>query len=542
MNFNRRILLSAFTGLLLTPAWYEWGHGLILLIALIPLLFVEDYLDQHKSQFGSGTFFLYSALAFFIWNTASTWWIYNATAIGVVLAVLINTMMWSLVMWLFHVVKRRMGMQIGYFSLILFWITWEFFYHNAEISWPWLSLGNGFAYNIRLIQWYEYTGILGGSLWVLVVNILIFNMIRGYMQEIPLRRITAQLILIVVLIMGPIVLSLHRFYTYEEMSDPVTVVVIQPNIDPYQKFISIPSIEQTRTQITEAEKVADTDVDYFISPETSINNNIWLNTIEEVPDIKMIREFLQRYPGATYIPGIQCFKAYFPGDKITSNARDLPGTDLKYESFNAAIQLDSTDAVPVYFKSKLVVGVEKMPYAKYLRFLENLTLKLGGTFRGWGTQEERGVFFSASDSTGVSPIICYESVYGEFVTGYVNNGANLLFVITNDGWWGDTPGYHQHNSFSSLRAVETRRSIARSANTGISCLINQRGEVIQELGWWKRGALKGTLNANDSITFYVKNGDYIGRAAAFFSGLLVLLFFVRLIMQLLKKKKRKADA
>lgn len=531
MSFKRRILLSVFTGLLLTPAWYEWGHGLVLLIALIPLLFVEDYLDRNKNEFGSGSFFLYSALSFLIWNTATTWWIYNATAIGVVIAILINTMMWSLVMWLFHVVKRRMGMQIGYFSLILFWITWEYFYHNAEISWPWLSLGNGFAYHIRLIQWYEYTGILGGSLWALMINVLIYNLIRGYLNELPLRRIAAQLMVTVVLIMGPIVLSLVIFYDYEETPDPVTVVVIQPNIDPYEKFISIPSEEQTLIQINEAAKLADNEVDYFISPETSINNNIWLNSIEEVSDIRMIREFLSKYPGASYVPGIQCFRAYFPGDEVTDNARDLPGTSLKYESFNAAIQLDSTPNVPVYIKSKLVVGVETMPYAKYLKFLENLTLKLGGTFRGWGTQKERGVFFSAKDSTGVSPVICYESVYGEFVTGYVKKGANLLFVITNDGWWGDTPGYHQHNSFSALRAIETRRSIARSANTGISSLINQRGEVLQELGWWKRGALKGTINANDFMTFYVKNGDYIGRAAAFFSALILLLFLVRIIIR-----------
>jgi apolipoprotein N-acyltransferase len=209
----------------------------------------------------------------------------------------------------------------------------------------------------------------------------------------------------------------------------------------------------------------------------------------------------------------------------------LPGTDIYYESFNAAIQLDSTANVPVYFKSKLVAGVETMPYSKYLKFLEGLTLRLGGTFRGWGTQKERGVFFSAGDSTGVSPVICYESVYGEFVTGYVKKGANLLFVITNDGWWGDTPGYHQHNSFSSLRAIETRRSIARSANTGISSIINQRGEVLQSLGWWKRGALKGTINANDKITFYVKNGDYIGRAAALFSVLIVLLYLIKVLMK-----------
>ncbi len=174
MNTRKLLLLSLLSGLLLTPAWYEWGNGLILAVALIPLLFVEDYLCQNKSEFGSRVFFRYASVTFLVWNIATTWWIVNAAVVGVIAAVLINTLMWSLVAWFFHIAKRKLGPQLGYLSLILFWISWEFLYHNAEISWPWLSLGNGFAYNIRLIQWYEYTGIMGGTLWVLVLNVLIF--------------------------------------------------------------------------------------------------------------------------------------------------------------------------------------------------------------------------------------------------------------------------------------------------------------------------------------------------------------------------------
>jgi apolipoprotein N-acyltransferase len=342
--------------------------------------------------------------------------------------------------------------------------------------------------------------------------------------------LVSQFVLVLVILLGPIAFSLIRFHTYKEKSDPKEIVVIQPNIDPYQKFVSIPSLDQTYVQLTEASRVAGPETDYFIAPETSINNDIWMDEIENIPDIRLIRQFLKAYPRASYIPGIQCYRKVDTSKKLPDNARQFPGTDKYFESFNAAIQLDSSRRVPYYFKSKLVVGVEKMPYAKHLRFLENLTLKLGGTLRGWGTQDYRGVFYSATDSTRVSPIICYESIFGEFVTGYVKNGANLLFVVTNDGWWGDTPGYRQHAGFSSLRAIETRRSIGRSANTGISCLINQRGEVIQKLGWWKRGALKGTLNANDALTFYVRNGDYIGRVAAFFSLLIVLFFLTKLVV------------
>ena len=184
----------------------------------------------------------------------------------------------------------------------------------------------------------------------------------------------------------------------------------------------------------------------------------------------------------------------------------------------------------VYIKSKLVIGVETMPYPEYLGFLRKLTIRLGGTFRSNGVQEFRENLYSLDDSTGVAPVICYESIFGEFVSDYIKEDAGFIFVITNDGWWGDTPGYRQHLSYSRLRAIENRRSVARSANTGISCLINQKGQVLQHTNYWEPDALRGELNVNDKLTFYTRHGDFIPRTAYFFSLLLLLYTLTRIIM------------
>ena len=104
-----------------------------------------------------------------------------------------------------------------------------------------------------------------------------------------------------------------------------------------------------------------------------------------------------------------------------------------------------------------------------------------------------------------------------------------MSIITNDGWWGDTPGYRQHLSYASLRAIETRRSIARSANTGISALINQRGDIIANTAWWERDYINGSLKLNDKITLFVKYGDIIGRVSKFLFFLLALMAISRFI-------------
>src|SRR5207247_2436074 len=111
------------------------------------------------------------------------------------------------------------------------------------------------------------------------------------------------------------------------------------------------------------------------------------------------------------------------------------------------------------------------------------SIDLGGTSGSLGMQKERTVFKTQSTINNpqsaifIAPAICYESIYGDFLSAYIRNGAEFIAVITNDGWWGDTPGYIQHENYARLAAIEFRRDIARSANTGISCFINQKGDI-----------------------------------------------------------------
>ena len=113
-----------------------------------------------------------------------------------------------------------------------------------------------------------------------------------------------------------------------------------------------------------------------------------------------------------------------------------------------------------------------------------------------------------------------------------------MTIITNDAWWGDTPGYRQHLRYASLRAIETRRSIARCANTGISAIIDQRGNIIERTPWWEKSAIRGSINMNDEITYFVKTGDVPGRLCTAVFSLLVLALIVRICLKGKKSEDR----
>jgi apolipoprotein N-acyltransferase len=231
------------------------------------------------------------------------------------------------------------------------------------------------------------------------------------------------------------------------------------------------------------------------------------------------------------VVGMSTYKPFMPGEPLTASARKADWG--WYDAYNTALMLDSTQFYQEHHKSRLTPGVEIMPFHEALKFLDKYAIDLGGTVGTLGIDSAQTPFV-ASKNLKIAPIICYESVYGDYVSKYVLNGANLIFVITNDGWWGNTGGYRQHFLFSRLRAIETRRSVARSANTGISAFINQRGDVSQQTSYWVPAAIRQTINANDELTFYVKHGDYLARISVFFTA---LFFLFTLGMIIIKKRK-----
>ncbi|MFC2111204.1 apolipoprotein N-acyltransferase, partial [Bacteroidota bacterium] len=468
-----------------------------------------------------------------IFNVLTTYWIKNSTYFGFIMAILVNTVFISTMFTIFHLSKRSLkNKSSGLLIFILFWLAFEYLHFRWEINWPWLTTGNVFAFYPKWIQWYEYTGVLGGSLWVLIINTLVYKLVQNIINKENKKRIIVTSFTIFVLFLIPLLISYNIFNNYIEKEDPYTVVVVQPNIDPYnEKYGGIAYDKQIKLMLELAEQETDENTDLVVFPESAIQEpSLWERELEHSYSMDSIRKFLDKYPNIDIIMGSSTYKRILEGEDKTYEARQYGESNIWYYAYNTAMFMDTSKSIQLYHKSKLVLGVERMPLPKTLGFLKDFALDMGGTVGTLAADKERTPFVSSKNSLNVGTTICYESLYGEFCNGFVKNGANLLCIITNDGWWGNTAGHRQHYSFAPLRAIETRRSIARSANTGTSVFVNQRGEVFQPTDYWVKDVIKHNINANSKITFYVVYGDYIGRVSCFVAILLLLFAISRALI------------
>ncbi|MCE9538354.1 MAG: apolipoprotein N-acyltransferase [Bacteroidetes bacterium] len=518
MKTYQLFLLSLLSALLLAFGWFPHGFVPLLFIAFVPLLIVEHAIFNNPQKYKTLTLFACSYLTFFTWNVLTTWWVKNASFGGAAMAIGCNALLMTITFMLFHKVKKRVGEKWGTLVFSCFWITFEFLHLDWDLTWTWLTIGNGFAPTLNWIQWYEYTGVFGGTLWVLITNCFIFKIVSDGSFRVSKKQIIGLGALLVL----PILCSYIILAFYVDLKTNTNVVIVQPNIDPYnEKFISGYEV-QLQKMLQLALQQTDTTTDYLVFPETALTEAIWEDEFMQSSSIKTLKEFLKPYPKLKIIIGASTAKVYQPDEALSSTARKFRSEDAYYDSYNTALQIDSSNLIQIYHKSKLVPGVEKMPFPFIFKHLGKLAIDLGGTTGSLGIQDERSVFVSLDGTIKAAPVVCYESVYGEYVSEYVKNGAQFIAIITNDGWWGDTPGYKQHLKYGALRAIETRRYVVRSANTGVSCVITNKGEIQQATNWWVPAVIKTQIKLNNELTFYTRYGDYIGRAAMYLSLLLIL--------------------
>lgn len=535
-KMRKNVLLALLSGILLAMAWPTYGLTFLIFIAWVPLLFAEQNIRQ-KYRKTKRKVLIISYLSFLIWNAITTWWIWFSTSIGAVFAILANTLLMTIVFSLYHIVAKRMNQKIAFIFLICIWLSFEKFHLTWDISWTWLNLGNVFSEQITWIQWYEFTGTFGGSLWVLLVNILFFLSLKTYFDNKNRKILAKNIGMSILLISFPIIISFFIYFNYKEKENPVKIIVLQPNIDPYKEKYAISNIKIADLLVELSEKQIDDEVNYVITPETVFADNIKFSQLGYSDEVSRLRHFLSKYPNLNFVGGVAMIDFISDSSKITSQSNYIPNYDIWFNDYNSAFLLNKKTEIPLYHKSKLVVGVENFPYQNVLKPIFGETLiDLGGTVALKTTQKERNVFFGENTDGKLAPIICFESVYGEFVTDYIKKGANFLGILTNDAWWGDTQGHKQLLSYTRLRAIETRRSVARSANTGISGFINQRGDLISYLPYGTQGSLKETININDKITFYTKMGDFLARISYFLSFFIFLYAMLRKRVMLFEAK------
>jgi apolipoprotein N-acyltransferase len=351
------------------------------------------------------------------------------------------------------------------------------------------------------------------------------------------RKAVIFLLIWLLVVLIPAGLSLRRYFTIKPAETTAQeALIIQPNTDPYTEKFTVPFDIQLRKVIDMARSETTEKTAWIITSETTVDDPVNLDSLDRDKYIGMIRDLAGRYPWVSVVTGMVSYRIYpDQPDPPTRSARKTDNSGSYYDHFNSALKIDTGSTIEVYHKSKLVPGIE-MQFANGPGKIISLILPyLGGTKWGYGMQEERTCFNHGILSQKIAPVICYESVFGSFVTGYVKNGAEALFIITNDGWWKNTGGYRQHLYYSSLRAIETRRPVARAANTGISCITDIRGKRVKESDWWSPAIIRGEITPETRITPYVRHGDWLMRISALFSA--ILLFAVFVINPLRKKLK-----
>lgn len=489
----------------------------VVLFAFVPLLIADNLQLQHKKSVKYTSSLWLGFVTFLIWNVLSTWWIAYVSLAGMLFITSLNALLMSSVWWVKNKVHQMLGATSGYFSLIIFWIAFEFLNHYGLLPWPWLTLGNGFSNAVKIIQWYEFTGVLGGSVWILLSNIQIFQAIKNS-SRLSLSQFAKSSGLILLVIAFPMGLSLFMYSNYSENGAIQNVVVLQPNINPYtEKFSRMSTEDQINRLVSLAESEISDSTDLVLAPETALPL-LWEDfLVDQNPSLLSFSKIIQKYPNISFIAGAITQRKFRNDEKISKTARLSADGKYSFDVFNSAVMIGQA-GTQFSHKNILVVGVEKDPFQKYFSFLPNFMLDLGGT-KGDLASGKEPTLLEGLNGRKIGPVICFESVFGGHVRQLVKNGAQYIAVLTNDGWWKGSPGVWQHFAYSRIRAIETRRSIVRCANTGISGFINQRGEVTAQTNVNTSIALSSKIRLNNSFTFYVRYGNYLGWMSLFLAGL-----------------------
>ena len=531
VKFNRlKLIVCVFLpALLFWLAWEPMPFTPLVFIAFVPFFYLSEWGRSTSKGKNFGVLFL----ALMLWNISTTWWVWFASDVGAIAMLILNSLLMYLPFGLSRWLQRKKWfIWDAKWLFIALWLLYEYGHHRWDLSWPWLTLGNAFSGMPWYVQWYEITGTLGGTALILSVNVLVYQALINVQSKDKrswIMRFRLPLGIVSVFgILSGLLGQLASDFVHQKKSklkQPYRVVAIQPNYDPYDEKFVLDPMQMVRDMAKTSDSAGPADC--ILWPETSLVGNIDVGSpaqdmqvsylmhhwLKNGPADNAAGDSSQNHSRAAGPPSMLIgsnmihWYSWMGKGKPDVAARQSSNLEYWYTLHNSALWIQpelsihpigsdpfkherlrgsmATGDIQFYHKSKLVPGTEQLPFVTVLPFLERLAISLdensaSGTLGKNATAKALGV-----SNSKVAPIICYESIYGDYVSEYVKDGASWLAVITNDAWWNNTPGHKQHFSYAKLRAIEQRKWVVRSANTGISGFIDPLGNTTMRSGWYQ---------------------------------------------------------
>ena len=528
---RRELLLGFLSGIMIGISYPPIPLPYLIFVAFVPFFIV---LERKEGLAEINRFTYFTA---FVFNLVTLYWVGGwlpntdpFLMIAGTTLLFFNPIVFLIPSTLYYLTKKYVNKKLALFLLPLFWITFEFAYTLTDFQFPWLTLGNSLSYFTDYIQIADIIGVYGLSLLILYSNIFVYQFKRDLATNIFNKK---ALIAFAVIIVIPLIYGNYKIADYSPKFGSVRVGLIQPNIDPNEKWSDGNLSQKIDSYFNLSKQAIDDGAQLIVWPETALP--VYLLAGNYPNEVKRIHEFLDSN-NVSLLTGMPDANFYYDITKAPEDAKPLQNGRIRYTSYNSILLFNmNSSQVQKYGKIKLVPFGEKVPLVDFIPILGKW-IKWNVGISSWNTGRDTTIFKAEVKDKGeidVGGIICIESIYPIFTTAFVRKGAEFLAVVTNDSWYGDTSGPYQHKAISVLRAVENRHAVVRAANGGISCLIDPLGRTLAETSMFERGALVVDVPLNKEVSFYTEHPWWMPISA---SAISILIFLVSLIIKFFGKE------
>lgn len=518
-RLNRQRLAGILSGLLMGLSFppVPFPATLLMFIGLVPYFQV---LDKKEKLIDINRF---TYLTFFVFNLLTIYWVGSWSSeadpflmIGGVLLLFLNTSFFLIPSTLFYFASKFFSRRTAFLLFPFFWVGYEYAYMLTDASFPWLTLGNGMTYFLPFIQIADIVGALGLSLTAVFINVFIYLGIQEFKnRQLIIKNFyyaSALVLFIVPLIYGFLFMS-----SYKAPARNINVGLIQPNINPWDKWGGGDLWSMTEEYFELSEKAITEGARVIFWPETALPVYIRDDAHRDVLD--SIHAFVNRN-NIYLLTGMPDYTYYSSKESAPQDAKFSKTGGFYYATYNSVMLFSpDTSDISRYGKMKLVPFGERVPFVDVFPFLGDF-IKWNVGISGWNVGRDTLVFnvaypkntslfqnanYTADDTLSINSLVCFESVYPDFVAGFTQKGAELISVVTNDSWYGNSSGPYQHKEIGVLRAIENRRSVVRAANGGISTIIDPLGRTLVQSKMYTRTFIAGNTPIETKITFFTRH-------------------------------------